>query len=191
KVLVGSYTSLQGAGAQVDRVMEVLESEPEICDAPHASPVGEVRGEVRFEDVSFGYEPGRAVLSEVSLAARPGEVVAVVGPTGAGKSTLAALIPRLFDPWSGQVTLDGRDLRGLRLSELREKVALVLQEPFLFPVSVAMNIAYGRPLATLEQVEGAARAANAHEFIIALPQGYETVLGERGPTLSGGQRQRL
>jgi ATP-binding cassette subfamily B protein/subfamily B ATP-binding cassette protein MsbA len=146
---------------------------------------------VAFEEVVFGYEPGRAVLRGVSLVARPGEVVAVVGPTGAGKSTLAALVPRLFDPWGGRVTLDGRDVRGLRLSELRERVALVLQEPFLFPVSVAANIAYGRPSATRAEVEAAARAANAHEFVAGLPRGYDTVVGERGATLSGGQRQRL
>jgi ATP-binding cassette subfamily B protein/subfamily B ATP-binding cassette protein MsbA len=192
KVVVGTYTTLQGAGAQVDRVMEVLESEAEVRELAGAVGLGgSVRGEVAFEEVVFGYEPGRAVLRGVSLVARPGEVVAVVGPTGAGKSTLAALVPRLFDPWGGRVTLDGRDVRGLRLSELRERVALVLQEPFLFPVSVAANIAYGRPSATRAEVEAAARAANAHEFVAGLPRGYDTVVGERGATLSGGQRQRL
>jgi ATP-binding cassette subfamily B protein len=150
-----------------------------------------VRGEVGFEGVWFGYEPGRPVLRGVGFEARPGEVVAVVGPTGAGKSTLAGLLPRFFDPDRGGVLLDGRDLRGLRLGTVRESVSLVLQESFLFPFSIAENIAYGRPGASREQIEAAARAANAHEFVSGLPDGYETLVGERGATLSGGERQRV
>jgi ATP-binding cassette subfamily B protein/subfamily B ATP-binding cassette protein MsbA len=147
---------------------------------------------VRFEGVSFGYEPGRAaVLRGVTLEALPGQTVAIVGPTGAGKTTLAGLAARFFDPWQGRVTLDGRDLRDVTLASLRRQVALVLQEPFLFPASVAENVAYGRPEATRAQVEAAARAANAEEFVSRLPEGYDTVVGERGATLSGGQRQRL
>jgi ATP-binding cassette subfamily B protein/subfamily B ATP-binding cassette protein MsbA len=122
---------------------------------------------------------------------KPGETVAIIGATGAGKSTLAGLIPRFNDPWSGRVTVDGRDLRDLRLKGLREQVAVVLQEPFLLPVSIADNIAYGRPTASRADVEAAAKAANAHDFIMRLPEGYETVLAERGATLSGGERQRI
>ena len=149
-----------------------------------------VRGEVAFEGVWFGYEPGRPVLRGVDFEAAPGEVVAVVGPTGAGKSTLAGLLPRFFDPDRGGVLLDGRDLRELRLESVRASVSLVLQESFLFPFSIAENIAYGRPGASREEVEAAARAANAHEFVERLPEGYDTVVGERGATLSGGERQR-
>jgi ATP-binding cassette subfamily B protein/subfamily B ATP-binding cassette protein MsbA len=131
------------------------------------------------------------VLRGISLEARPGETVALVGATGAGKTTLAGLIPRFFDPVSGRVLLDGHDLRDLRLKSLRNRIAMVLQEPFLFPLSVAENIAYGKPGATFAEIEAAARAANAHEFIQQLAGGYDAVIGERGATLSGGQRQRL
>jgi ABC-type multidrug transport system fused ATPase/permease subunit len=127
----------------------------------------------------------------VTLEARPGETVALVGPTGAGKSTLVSLLPRFFDPWDGRVELDGQDLRSLRLADLRAQVALVLQEPFLLPLTVAENVAYGRPGATHAEVVAAARAANADGFIRGLSGGYDTVIGERGATLSGGQRQRL
>jgi ATP-binding cassette subfamily B protein/subfamily B ATP-binding cassette protein MsbA len=144
-----------------------------------------------MENVSFGYEPGRPVLSGVSLEVQPGQVVAIVGATGAGKTTLVSLIPRFFDPWQGRVLLDGRDLRELQVKSLRQHVALVLQEPFLFPLNVAENIAYGRPEASRVEIEAAARAANAHAFIIALPNGYDTRIGERGATLSGGERQRI
>src|SRR5262249_47804408 len=150
-----------------------------------------VRGHVRFEAVTFGYEPGRPVLHRISLEARPGETVALVGPTGAGKSTLVSLLPRFFDPWEGQVRLDGIDLRHLPLAHLRAQIALVLQEPFLLPLTVAENIAYGRPGASPAQIAAAAAAANAARFIERLPQGYDTVIGERGATLSGGERQRL
>jgi ATP-binding cassette subfamily B protein/subfamily B ATP-binding cassette protein MsbA len=146
---------------------------------------------VKFEDVTFGYEPGRAVLHEVSLSAQPGEMIALVGPTGAGKSTLLSLLPRLFDPWAGRVLIGGQDIKDLKLKDLREAIAVVPQEPLLLPVSVAENIAYGRPGASARQIEQAAEAACASEFIGQLPQGYATVLGERGCTLSAGQRQRL
>jgi ATP-binding cassette subfamily B protein/subfamily B ATP-binding cassette protein MsbA len=130
-------------------------------------------------------------LHGVTLSASPGQTVAIVGPTGAGKSTLVSLIPRLCDPWEGRVTLDGHDLRRLRLADVRRSVAVVLQEPFLMPLTVAQNIAYGRPGAAREEIEAAARAASAHEFIERLPQGYDTLLAEGGATLSGGQRQRI
>jgi ATP-binding cassette, subfamily B, bacterial len=191
KVFAGIYTALQGVGGSVDRVMEVLEAPPEVEDRPQAHRLSAVRGRLRMEHVTFGYEAGYPVLRNVTLDAYPGEMVAIVGPTGAGKTTLVGLIPRFFDPWQGRVTIDGLDVRDVRLRSLREQVSLVPQEPYLFPISVAENIAYGRPGAGPAEIERAARAANAHEFIASLPEGYDTVLGERGETLSGGQRQRL
>jgi ATP-binding cassette subfamily B protein/subfamily B ATP-binding cassette protein MsbA len=148
-------------------------------------------GHVRYEAVTFGYAPARPVLKDVSLEVRPGEVVAIVGPTGAGKTTLVNLLARFFDPWSGCVLVDGNDLRALRIRSLRQQVAVVLQEPFIFPLSVADNIAYGRPDATRAEIEAAAIAANADGFIRRLPDGFDTVVGERGATLSGGEKQRL
>jgi ATP-binding cassette subfamily B protein len=189
--LTGVYTNLQGARASIDRVVEILDAPPDVVDRPGAVALAAVRGEVGFDGVWFGYERGRPVLRGVSFEARPGEVVAIVGPTGAGKSTLAGLLPRFFDPDRGRVLLDGHDLRELRLGTVRESVSLVLQESFLFPFSIAENIAYGRPGASREEIEAAARAANVHEFVSGLPDGYDTLLGERGATLSGGERQRV
>jgi ATP-binding cassette subfamily B protein/subfamily B ATP-binding cassette protein MsbA len=191
KALTAIYGALQMTGASVDRVMEVLETEREVRDRPGAPPLPPVRGHLRFRGVTFGYEPGRPVLKDVSLEALPGQTIAIVGATGAGKSTLAGLVPRFFDPWQGQVSLDGHDLRAVQLASLRDQVALVLQEPFLFPLTIAENIAYGCPGASPAAIEAAARAANAHAFIARLPQGYATPVGERGATLSGGERQRL
>jgi ATP-binding cassette subfamily B protein len=150
-----------------------------------------VSGHIAVEGVTFGYDAERPVLRDVSFEARPGETVAIVGPTGAGKSTLVSLVPRFFDPWSGVVRIDGTDVAEATVSSVRAQVALVLQEAFLFPMSVADNIAYGRPGASRHEVEEAARAANIDEFISAMPEGYDTVLGERGATLSGGERQRI
>jgi len=146
---------------------------------------------VDFEDVRFGYRPDEPVLCGINLTVMPGEVVALVGPSGAGKTTLINLIPRFYDPSSGAVRIDGRDLRGVRLSSLRRAIGLVPQETVLFSVSVAENIAYGRPAATEKDIVEAARLANAHEFVMRLPDGYDTLIGERGVTLSGGQRQRI
>jgi ATP-binding cassette, subfamily B, bacterial len=173
------------------RVVEVLDARAEVEDRRGAVVLDGVRGEVVVEDVWFGYEPGRPVLRGVSFSASPGEVVAIVGPTGAGKSTLVSLLPRFFDPDAGRVLLDRHDLRGVRLGQVRASVSLVLQESFLFPFSIAENIAYGRPGASREEIVQAARAANAHEFISRLAEGYDTVVGERGATLSGGERQRV
>jgi ATP-binding cassette subfamily B protein len=150
-----------------------------------------VNGAVRFEGVTTGYEPGQAVLKNVSFRAQAGETIAIVGATGAGKTTLVNLIPRFLDAWEGRVLIDGHDVRGVRLASLRQQVGIVPQESFLFPISIAENIAYGRPSAARAEIEAAARAANAHDFIARLPEGYDTVLGERGATLSGGERQRL
>jgi len=180
----------QYAAARADRVMEILETQPDVEDAPDAHDVN-IFGSIRYKHVSFGYEPGRSVLTDISLEADPGDVVAIVGPTGAGKTTLVNLLVRFFDPWNGLVTIDGHDLRQVKLRSLREQIALVLQEPFIFPLSVAENIAYGRPDATQEEIVAAAQAANAHEFVSRLPDGYDTVVGERGATLSGGEKQRL
>jgi ATP-binding cassette, subfamily B, bacterial len=189
--LSGVPPLLQGTRGSVDRVLEVLDAEPEVADRPGAAPVGRLAGGIVLDGVTFGYEPGRAVLEDVSLTVSPGETVAVVGPTGAGKSTLLGLVLRLHDPWSGRVLADGTDVRDLQLAGLRANVALVLQESFLFPVTIGENIAYGRPGADHAAIEAAARAANAHDFIVALPDGYDTVVGDRGGTLSGGERQRI
>jgi ATP-binding cassette, subfamily B, bacterial len=191
KALANVYIGLQAAGGSVDRVTEVLDAEPEVRDRPGAKPLPAVAGRIRFSDVVVGYEPGRPVLHDISFEVAPGETVALVGPTGAGKSTLVSLVPRLIDPWSGQVTVDGHDISGVQLRTLRSQVALVLQEPFLFPTTIAENIAYGRPDASRYEIEMAARTANAHAFIDRLDDGYDTILGERGATLSGGERQRL
>jgi ATP-binding cassette subfamily B protein/subfamily B ATP-binding cassette protein MsbA len=182
--------TVQEGVAGGDRVLEILGEQPEVEDLPGAidAPVG---GPVRYEHVSFGYEPGRPVLDDVSLEVAPGETVAIVGPTGAGKSTLIGLLVRFHDPWSGRLTIGGRDIREFRHRSLRRQVALVLQDPFILPMTVAENIAYGRPGASRAEIEAAARAARAHEFIAELPDGYDTALGERGVTLSGGERQRL
>jgi ATP-binding cassette subfamily B protein/subfamily B ATP-binding cassette protein MsbA len=187
-----AYTAstLRHSAASADRVLEILDTAADVRDAPDARDVA-VQGHVRYEGVSFGYLPDHPVLVDVSLEARPGEVVAIVGPTGAGKTTLVNLLVRFFDPWRGRVTVDGIDLRSIRLRCLRQQVAVVLQEPFIFPLTVAENIAYGRPDATREQIQAAAVAANADEFIRRLPEGYDAVVGERGATLSGGEKQRL
>jgi ATP-binding cassette subfamily B protein len=187
-----TYTAsiLRQTAANADRVLEILDTPPDLRDGPDAREA-RIEGHVRYEAVTFGYEPDRAVLKDVSLEARPGEVVAIVGPTGAGKTTLVNLLIRFFDPSSGRVLIDGHDLRALRIRSLRQQVAMVLQEPFIFPLSAADNIAYGRPDASRAEIEAAAMAANAEGFIRRLPGGFDAVVGERGATLSGGEKQRL
>ena len=191
KIVAGLYRSLQESGANVDRVMEVLGADREVVDRPGALVLPPVRGEVVFEGVSFGYVPGVPVLHEIDLRVAAGETVAFVGATGAGKSTLVSLIPRFFDPWAGRVLVDGHDVRDHQVVSVRRQVSVVLQDSFLFPMSVAENIAYGRPDASRGEIEAAARVANADEFVRALPDGYDTLVGERGATLSGGERQRI
>ena len=150
-----------------------------------------MKGDVRFNDVSFAYNEGEEVLSHVSFEVKPGEMIAFVGPSGAGKSTVASLLPRFYDATTGSITIDGEDIRRVTLDSLREQVGIVPQETVLFNGSVYDNILYGRLDATREEVEAAAKAANAHNFIMALPNGYETMLGDRGMNISGGQRQRI
>ena len=191
--LVNTYGTLKPVEASIDRVLEILDSPGSVVDRPGAlaMPLCTRGRHVRIENVTFGYEPGRPVLHNVTLEARPGETVALVGDTGAGKTTLVSLIPRFFDPWEGQVTIDGIDIREAQLRSVREQVALVLQEPFILPLTIAENIAYGRPDASRQEIIAAATAARAHDFIDRLPDGYDTVVGERGATLSGGEKQRL
>jgi ATP-binding cassette subfamily B protein/subfamily B ATP-binding cassette protein MsbA len=190
-VFAQTYTALQTAGASVDRVMDVFDGDDGVPEAPGATPLHEVRGDVVLENVTFGYRSGEPILRGVSLTARRGDVIAIVGSTGAGKSTLAGLIPRFYDPDAGRVLIDGRDVRDVQLASLRDRIAIVPQESFLFPVTVAENIGLGRADASRRDIEEAARAANAHAFITALPGGYDAVVGERGATLSGGERQRI
>jgi ATP-binding cassette subfamily B protein/subfamily B ATP-binding cassette protein MsbA len=187
-----AYTAatLQASAAQADRVLEILDEPIEVRDRPGAIRAT-VASPIRFENVTFGYEPGRPILKNVSLAASAGEVVAIVGPTGAGKTTLINHLPRFFDPWEGRITMADRDIRDFKVKSLRRQVALVLQDPYIFPVTAAENIAYGRPRASREQIVAAAKAANAHDFIMRLADGYDSVIGERGATLSGGEKQRL
>jgi ATP-binding cassette subfamily B protein len=181
----------QRASAAAKRILEVLDTKPDVVSAPGATDLDPCHGHVEFRDVSFAYPTGTSVLNHFSLDIQPGDTVALVGRTGSGKSTVARLVNRSYDVTDGQVLIDGRDVRSLTLESLRASVGFVPDEPVLFSVSIRDNIAYGRPQAALEEVRAAARAAGADEFISALPDGYDTIVGERGYTLSGGQRQRL
>jgi ATP-binding cassette, subfamily B, bacterial len=186
------YTGrLAKATAAGERILEVFDLEPEVRDLPGAMAAPRLQGRVCFEDVTFGYQPGRPVVNGVSISVEPGERVALVGPSGSGKSTLLNLLLRLYDPVSGRVTVDGRDVREYTLASLRSQIGVVLQETTLFAASISDNIAYGKPGATQEEIEHAAGVANAHDFILAMPDGYDTVVGERGVTISGGERQRI
>jgi ABC-type multidrug transport system fused ATPase/permease subunit len=181
----------QRATASGERIFDVLDEPEGVDDRPGAAPMPPGPGEIRFEDVSFGYDPERLVLEDVDLTVASGRTVALIGHTGSGKTTLAALVPRFYDATAGRVLVDGVDVREVTRRSLRREVGVISQDPFLFSATVRENIAFGAPDATDEQVVEAARAAQAHEFVEALPDGYETVIGERGITLSGGQRQRL
>lgn len=182
---------LQLSIAGADRVFEVLDTEPDIKDKPSALDFERSEGEIEFKDVSFHYLPSAPVLQGISFKANPGEMVALVGPTGVGKTTIISLIARFYDPITGSISLDGRDLRDVTLSSLRNQISIVLQDVFLFNGTVAENIAYGSKNASEEDIINAAKIAKAHDFIAELPEGYDTVIGERGVKLSGGQKQRL
>lgn len=189
--LVQTDNIVQQAIAAGERVFELLDTAPEIEDAPDAAELPAIQGAVVFEGVSFRYGTGEEVLRDVSFQMRPGQVVALVGPSGAGKTSIANLIPRFYDPVSGRVTVEGHDVREVKLASLRRQVAVVLQDTFLFNGTVRDNVIYGKPDASEDEMIAAAKAAYAHEFIMNLPQGYETEIGERGVKLSGGQKQRL
>jgi ATP-binding cassette subfamily B protein/subfamily B ATP-binding cassette protein MsbA len=189
------YTQAQAAVAGAERIYNILDEEPEPEDPQDAPKLGIATGRISFEHVTFAYDPGYPILHDVNFQVEPGMTVALVGPTGAGKTTIASLIPRFYDATAGRVLIDGRDVRELARKDLRANIGIVLQEPFLFSGTIAENIGYGRSgdpsEATREEVEAAARVVNANDFITALPEGYETVLGEGGGALSQGQRQLL
>lgn len=179
------------AAAGLGRIFTLLDTPADVATKPGAIPLGRVKGAVALEHVSFGYEGGEVVLDDINLAVKPGQRVAIMGLTGAGKSSLIHLIPRFYDPTAGRILVDGVDVREVTLDSLRANIAIVLQETFLFSTTLRENIAYGRPDASMAAIEAAARAAQIHDFIASLPDGYETLVGERGVGLSGGQKQRI
>ncbi|HEX3246766.1 MAG TPA: ABC transporter ATP-binding protein [Chloroflexota bacterium] len=189
--LANVHVDVMGAMALFERIFQYLDIEPDVAERPNARDIGVASGELRFEHVSFEYVPGRAALNDVSFEALPGEMIALVGPSGAGKTTVTYLVPRFYDPTGGAITLDGTDIRDLTLESLRQQIGVVSQEPFLFHSSIRENLLYGRPSATDAELEAACRSANIDELISNLPEGYDTVVGERGYRLSGGEKQRL
>lgn len=189
--LAGLYAQLRSAAGGIQRVFEILDRQPSVRDLPDATALAEVQGRVTFEHVSFSYDKDEPVLADIDLDIAPGEILALVGPSGAGKSTVFNLIPRFYDPTSGAVKVDGIDLRQVTQHSLREQVGIVPQETLLFGGTIRENIRYGRLEASDAEIEEAARAANAHDFIMSFPQGYDTLVGERGTRLSGGERQRV
>jgi len=186
-----TYGLVQSAKAGVRRAFEILESEERLPDGSRVfQPLGP-RGQISFEDVSFGYDASQPVLKKINLHVAAGKKIAIVGPTGAGKSTLVSLLPRFYDPQSGRVKIDGVDIREFELKSLRQKIAMILQPPLVFPLTIRENIAYGRPDASMEEIVSAAQVAQVHEFVEQLPQKYETVVSEQGSSLSEGQKLRL
>ncbi len=183
--------TISNASVGWERIREVLENEQQVRDLPGAKPAPRFKGKIEFDHVSFSYDENQRVLHDVSLQIEPGQLVALVGPTGAGKTTIASLLPRFYEPNSGVIKIDGTDIRQFKQKSLREQISFVLQETLLFRATVAENIAYGKPNATHEEIVRAAQLANADEFIERMPDGYDTMIGERGVTLSGGQRQRV
>ncbi|MGI6264614.1 MAG: ABC transporter ATP-binding protein, partial [Acutalibacteraceae bacterium] len=182
---------IQQALAGGERIMEILDADPEITDTPGARDIGVARGQIAFDNVSFSYQPDEPVLQNVSFAAKPGDMIALVGATGVGKSTIVSLLERFYDPVEGRVLLDDTDIRDITVASLRRNVSMVLQDVFLFNGTIFDNIAYGVDGATEDEVVAAAKAACAHDFIAAMPEGYQTMIGERGVRLSGGQKQRI
>ncbi|MDY4670318.1 MAG: ABC transporter ATP-binding protein [Oliverpabstia sp.] len=192
KKLVNFTEQFQNGYSGYERFLEIMNIAPDIADRPNAVTLKDVQGDIEFDDVSFHYEENKEnVLSHVNLKVKPGEYVALVGSSGAGKTTLCSMIPRFYDVSSGSVKLDGKDIRDIKLKELRRQIGIVQQDVYLFAGTVMDNIRYGKPEASDEEVVRAAMAANAHEFIMSLPQGYDTDIGQRGVKLSGGQKQRL
>jgi ATP-binding cassette subfamily B protein len=189
---LAKYTGqIAKATASGERVIDILNTVPEVRNLRGAMDALPFQGDIQFDRVSFGYGNESGILNTISFAIKPGQRIALVGPSGGGKSTLVSLLMRFYDPTAGSIRIDGNDIRAYTLDSLRNQISIVLQESVLFATSVRDNIAYGLTGATDEAIERAARLANAHDFILALPQGYDTVLGERGATLSGGQRQRI
>jgi ATP-binding cassette subfamily B protein len=188
-----TYTAwaMEGAAAGAKRCFDILDREDDVRDAPHAKALQDVRGDIRFSGVDFGYDDSRGILHDVSLQIRPGESVAIVGGTGAGKSTLLSLVPRFYDPTKGEVAIDGHDLRGLKKKSLRSNISMVLQDTLLFSTTVRENIAYGRPDATEQEIIEAAKRAQAYDFVMRMSDGFSSQVGERGGHLSVGQRQRI
>lgn len=189
--LVGVQVQIVSAFAVFERIFEYLDMKTEDYDPPGSVALTDIKGDVRFENVTFGYDADRAVLHDVSFEIEPGQVAAFVGPSGAGKSTITQLVPRFYDPQAGRVLVDGHDVRTVTLESLRGGIGIVTQETYLFHDTIAANLRYAKPDAAEGELVAAARAANIHEFIASLPAGYETVVGERGHKLSGGERQRL
>jgi ATP-binding cassette, subfamily B, multidrug efflux pump len=183
--------ALAQAAASGERIFEILDAHTDVTDAPDAVELPPVRGHVRFENVSFGYREGYVVLEDINFEAKPGQVIALLGATGSGKSTVTSLIPRFYDPSAGRITVDGYDIRSVTLHSLRAQIGIVLQESMLFIASIRENIAFGRPNASEDEIIAAAKAAQAHNFIMDMPKGYATRVGEQGVTLSGGQKQRV
>jgi ATP-binding cassette subfamily B protein len=179
------------AAASGERIFEILDAESEVKESPDAVPLPVAEGHVRFQNVSFAYFGRRTVLDSIDLEAKPGQIIALLGATGSGKSTIINLIPRFYDVTEGSVTVDGLDVRDLTLESLRGQIGIVLQETTLFAATIRENIAFGRPGATEDEIVEAAKAAQAHDFILEMPDGYQTHVGERGSTLSGGQKQRV
>jgi len=191
RTLSTKIADLQSSMAGAERAFRLLDEQPDVVERPHARPLARSHGAVEVRGVSFAYEPGQHVLRNVSVTIDPGTRVGISGVTGAGKSTFVNLLCRFYDPQAGAILIDGVDIREYRLADLRAQFAIVLQDPVLFPTTIAENIAYARPSASSADIEAAARAANAHDFVTALPHGYDTLVGERGMRLSGGERQRI
>jgi ATP-binding cassette, subfamily B, bacterial len=190
-LVANNYNEFKQGEASIDRIFELLAIAPTVIEKPDATPLPPVTGKVEFSQVSFAYQPGQPVLNQVSLLAQPGEMIALVGASGAGKTTLVNLLPRFYDPQAGTILLDGTNIRDVTLRSLRRQIGIVPQETTLFSGTIAQNIAFGQADFDLDAVQAAAKIANAHQFISQFPQGYQTWVGERGTNLSGGQRQRL